>query len=129
MLADHFAKPLQGEILRKFRAEIQGTPTSMYDGDIEWDELGPFNVPLKEDDTATVKPILQECVRKDQNNDILIAPSTNVGDGERRGFESCLVVIRNDDNKIRHCPRISYCEAANQVLTQADIKQKSVIIL
>ena len=64
MLADHFAKPLQGEILRKFRAEIQGTPTSMYDGDIEWDELGPFNVPLKEDDTATVKPILQECVRK-----------------------------------------------------------------
>ena len=92
-----------------------------------WDASWTFNVPPKEDDTGTGKHIPQECDGKFRNNDILIAPSTNVGDGERRGFESCLVGIRNDDNKIRHCPRISYCEAANQGLIQADLRQQLFI--
>ena len=36
--------------------------------------------------------------------------------------ESCLVDSRNGAGKIRHRPRISYCEAANQGLTKADAK-------
>ena len=34
MVADHFTKPLQGVLFRKFRAETQGIPTSMTNGDM-----------------------------------------------------------------------------------------------
>jgi hypothetical protein len=37
MLTDHFTKPLQGEMFRKFRAEIQGIPVGMCDADVGWD--------------------------------------------------------------------------------------------
>jgi hypothetical protein len=37
MLADHFTKPLQGAMFRKFRAEIQGIPVGMCDADMGWD--------------------------------------------------------------------------------------------
>ena len=40
-------------------------------------------------------------VGKDLNNDLLIAPSTNVGDRGELGVESCLVRIRNGGNNIR----------------------------
>jgi hypothetical protein len=34
MLTDHFTKPLQGTMFRKFRAEIQGVPIDMCDADL-----------------------------------------------------------------------------------------------
>ena len=101
----------------------------MIDGEMGWDAPGPFNIPPEEEDTSTVKPIPQECVGKDQNIDLLMAPSINVEDGRRRGVESCLVRIKNDANKIRHRPRISYCESANWGLTKSDIKMLLFIIL
>jgi hypothetical protein len=36
ILGDHFTKPLQGTVFRKFRAEIQGTPVNMYDAYLGW---------------------------------------------------------------------------------------------
>jgi hypothetical protein len=36
MLADHFTKPLQGAIFRKFRAEIQGIPLSTNEAELGW---------------------------------------------------------------------------------------------
>ena len=101
MLTDHFTKPLQGSIFRKFRAEIQGIHTTMNDGEMGWDTPGNFNVPPKEGDTTTGKPSTQECVGKYLNNVILIAPSTNVGDRGELGVKSCLVRIRNSGNNIR----------------------------
>jgi hypothetical protein len=37
MLADHFTKPLQGTMFRRFRADIQGIPVGMCDADLGWD--------------------------------------------------------------------------------------------
>jgi hypothetical protein len=37
MLEDHFTKPLQGTMFRKFRSEIQGIPIDMCDADLGWD--------------------------------------------------------------------------------------------
>jgi hypothetical protein len=58
MLADHFTKPLQGAMFRKFRAEIQGIPVSMCDADLGWDRPGTKNE--QEQDGASPSP--QECV-------------------------------------------------------------------
>jgi hypothetical protein len=35
MLADHFTKPLQGALFRKFRVEIQGIPVDLTEDGIE----------------------------------------------------------------------------------------------
>jgi hypothetical protein len=43
MLADHFTKPLQGTMFRKFRAEIQGVPIDMCDADVGWDRPCAIN--------------------------------------------------------------------------------------
>jgi hypothetical protein len=37
MLGDHFTKPLQGGMLRRFRAEIQRIPANTPDSDLGWD--------------------------------------------------------------------------------------------
>jgi hypothetical protein len=37
MLADHFTKPLQGTLFRKFRAEIQGIPVDTNEIELGWD--------------------------------------------------------------------------------------------
>jgi hypothetical protein len=37
MLGDHFTKPLQGMMFRKFKVEIQGIPVNMCDADLGWD--------------------------------------------------------------------------------------------
>jgi hypothetical protein len=37
MLGDHFTKPLQGALFRKFRAEIQGIPVDTSDADLGWE--------------------------------------------------------------------------------------------
>jgi hypothetical protein len=58
MLADHFTKPLQGTMLRKFRAEIQGVPIDMCDVDVGWDR--PFA--MNERELSKAFPSPQECV-------------------------------------------------------------------
>ena len=82
-----------------------------------WDASWTFNVPPKEDDTGTGKHIPQECDGKFRNNDILIAPSTNVGDRGGLGVEYGLFGISYGKFYIRHLPEISYFEASNQDLT------------
>jgi hypothetical protein len=37
ILGDQFIKPLQGAMLRKFRAEIHGTPADIPDSDLGWE--------------------------------------------------------------------------------------------
>ena len=101
----------------------------MNDGEMGWGAPRPLSAPPKVEDAATGRPIPQECVGKDQNIDILIAPIINVRDEVRRGVESCLFGIRNDAEQIRHRPRISYCEAANRGLTKADSKLQLLVIL
>ena len=94
----------------------------MIDREMSWDAPGTFNITPEDNNTATGKPIPQTCVWNDQNSDILISPSTNVEDRRRGGVESCPVGTRNYANKTRHNSRISYCEAANRVLTKSDLK-------
>jgi hypothetical protein len=58
MLADHFTKPLQGTMFRKFRAEIQGVPIDMCDADVGWDRPCAIN----QRESSKSCPIPQECV-------------------------------------------------------------------
>jgi hypothetical protein len=58
MLADHFTKPLQGTMFRKFRAEIQGVPIGMCDADVGWDRPCAIN----ERELCKACPSPQECV-------------------------------------------------------------------
>ena len=44
ILSYHFTKPLQGALFRKFRAEIQGIPTTMDEREMGCHAPGPFNV-------------------------------------------------------------------------------------
>ena len=37
MLADHFTKPLQGELLRRFITELMNIPEDAYMNDMGWD--------------------------------------------------------------------------------------------
>ena len=92
-----------------------------------WDAPGKFNLHIEEDDKATGKPVPQECVEKTRNNDMLIAPSTNVGNRGELQVESCLVEIKNGGENKRHRPRTSYYEADNRSLTQHNLRQTSVI--
>ena len=124
ILADHFTKPLQGALFRKFRAEIQGIPATMDDEEMGWDAPGPFNVPLKAVDTATGIPSPQECVGKDRISALSIGPSPNIGGREGLGNESCQEGTRNDRINIRLQPQIIYCEAANRGLTHDILRQQ-----
>jgi hypothetical protein len=56
MLADHFTKPLQGALFRKFRAEIQGIPHDTNEAELGWDREARC------EKTALADPIPQECV-------------------------------------------------------------------
>jgi hypothetical protein len=38
MLTDHFTKPLQGALFRKFRTEIQGIPEGINEAELGWDQ-------------------------------------------------------------------------------------------
>jgi hypothetical protein len=58
MLVDHFTKPLQGPMFRKFRAEIQGVPIYMCDADVGWDRPCAIN----EQELSKACPSPQECV-------------------------------------------------------------------
>jgi hypothetical protein len=61
MLVDHFTKPLQGTLFRKFRADIQGIPVDLNDTDVGWDREE-----LCEDRTGVSSdPSPQECVGKE----------------------------------------------------------------
>ena len=91
------------------------------------DAPGTFNVSPEDYNTDRGNPRPQECVDKDQNNDILITPSTNVGDRGELGIESCLVGIRNVRNNIHHQTLISYCKSSHVGLLQADLRHKLVI--
>jgi hypothetical protein len=51
MLADHFTKPLQGALFRKFRAEIQGIPVDTNEAGLGWDRA-----------EKAADPSPQECV-------------------------------------------------------------------
>jgi hypothetical protein len=57
MLADHFTKPLQGTMFRKFRAEIQGVTIDMCDADVGWDRPCAIN----EQELSKAFPSPQEC--------------------------------------------------------------------
>ena len=96
ILADQSTSPLQGALFRKFRAEIQGIPTTMYDREIGWDALGPLNVPPEAVDTAIDKPRPQECVGKDFNDDSSMGNNPNMEGREGMGSKSCLEGTRND---------------------------------
>jgi hypothetical protein len=63
MIADHFTKPLQGAMFRRFRAEIQGISNDIPDSDVGWDrdELAP-----KEKTTNPTNISPQECVGKEE---------------------------------------------------------------
>jgi hypothetical protein len=58
MLADHFTKPLQGTMFRKFRADTQGFPIDMCDTDMGW--YRPCAINEREPSKACPSP--QECV-------------------------------------------------------------------
>jgi hypothetical protein len=56
MLANHFTKPLQGALFRKFRAEIQGIPHDTNEAELGWDWEGCC------EKTVSADPSPQECV-------------------------------------------------------------------
>jgi hypothetical protein len=58
MLGDHFTKPSQGTMFRKFRAEIQGIPVNMCDADLGWDRPSIKNEQMQDG----ASPSQQECV-------------------------------------------------------------------
>jgi hypothetical protein len=58
MLTDHFTKPLQGAMFRKFRAKIQGIPAGMCDADMGWDRTCTTDGV----DQDAMRSIPQECV-------------------------------------------------------------------
>ena len=62
MLADHFTKPLQGELFRKFRAELMNIPEDMDMEDMGWDGVDqPKGVTWKlHNETDPTSP--QDCV-------------------------------------------------------------------
>jgi hypothetical protein len=57
MLADHFTKPLQGNLFRKFRADIQGISADLSDVEWCWERVE------KCDQKASTDPSTQECVQ------------------------------------------------------------------
>jgi hypothetical protein len=73
MLADHFTKPLQGTLFRKFRSEIQGIPIDMCDADLGWD------VPCVKcgQKQKSAGPIPHECVGTHSNH-AYVGKKTNV---------------------------------------------------
>jgi hypothetical protein len=56
MLANHFTKPLQGAMFRKFRAEIQGIPHNTNEAELVWDREERC------EKTVSADPSPQECV-------------------------------------------------------------------
>jgi hypothetical protein len=47
MAGDHFTKPLQGTLFRKFRAEIQGIPIDASDAHLGWEHEPKGEAPVK----------------------------------------------------------------------------------
>ena len=86
MLADHFTKSLQGALLQKFRAEIQGIPATMTDEEMFRDTPGLFNMAPDTATTATRKPSTQECVTEEQNYDLRMDTSRITGD--KKGLDN-----------------------------------------
>jgi hypothetical protein len=56
MLADHFTKPLQGSLFRKFRADIQGISADLSDVEWCWERVEKCK------QKASTDPSTQECV-------------------------------------------------------------------
>jgi hypothetical protein len=63
MLADHFTKPLQGALFRKFRADIQGTPIEQSNAELGWDSVPKSEQDNKESNNTSP----QECVGRPSN--------------------------------------------------------------
>jgi hypothetical protein len=59
MLADHFAKPLQGSMFRQFRDEIQGIPVNTPASSLSWDQ---DQVSTNNGYTNLSGPSSEECV-------------------------------------------------------------------
>jgi hypothetical protein len=55
MLADHFTKPLQGALFRKFRTDIQGIPEGINEAELGWDRE-------EKNEQKKVDPSPRECV-------------------------------------------------------------------
>jgi hypothetical protein len=56
MIGDHFTKPLQGALFRKFQVEIQGIPFDTSDADLGWYHEQTSEAPVT---------IPQECIGTD----------------------------------------------------------------
>jgi hypothetical protein len=92
MLADHFTKPFQGAMFRKFRAEIQGIPVEMCDADMGWDR--PCGADSMNQDAIRSSP--QECggTHTKQANDVATRSSWDVGTSK------CIPTISTKDTNI-----------------------------
>jgi hypothetical protein len=107
MLGDHFTKPLQGGMFRKFRADIQCIPADSPDSDLrrDRDELKAENTPASSTNSSP-----QECVGKAQNpvKDFTGYRRTNIRRGRREGegrlAPSLLAVMHSRK-------RVSYADA------------------
>jgi hypothetical protein len=71
MLANHFTKPLQGALFRKFRTEIQGIPEGINEAELGWDQE-------EKNEHKRADPSPQECVATKGN---LVSQPRNPGLG------------------------------------------------
>ena len=94
MRADNFTTPLQGALFQKFRTEIQGIPDTRMDEEMCWDAPGPFNMSPKTTNTATRKPIPQECVGEELNYDLRMYTSQIIEDEKVLGNTCCRSRVR-----------------------------------
>jgi hypothetical protein len=108
MITDHFTKPLQGAMFRRFRAEIQGISNDIPDSDLDWDrdELGPKEKTIN---PTNISP--HECVDKEE---IPAEPFTGYvridGRRARKEIEGGLAAPAPTDT--RKVTSVSYADAA-----------------
>ena len=110
----------------------------MKDEGMCWDAPGPFSMATEATDTATSKPIPQECVGKVQTYDISMGSSQIMGDEKGLEIKSCLGTndrtVRNrpekqscKNNYVRNIcehPRMGYSEAVKRGLTNNALRLK-----
>ena len=80
MLADNFTKTLQGALFQKTRKEIKGITATMTEEEMCCYTPRPFNMATVTTNTATRKPITQECVGEEKSYDLHMDTSQIKGD-------------------------------------------------
>jgi hypothetical protein len=103
MLGDHFTKPLQGTMFRKFRAEIQGIPVDMCDADLGWDRPNTKN----EQGQGGASPSPQECVGTHNNRSCaLVGSRIATPTAEREGSTVPTVVGKDTTKTVSLCTTV-----------------------